>query len=165
MLVQAQEQLHAIEHPQPIGTVLADAGYCSAANLTDADPAGPELVIAPNKDWKQRNALREQPCPRGRIPTRLNRREPMERTLLTKRGRALYKKRGQTGEPVFGQIKSARGCDRCLRRGQAACASEWKVLCATHNLLKLWRSGKAAWAGRRRGSEQRRLGRGNGKTT
>ena len=73
----------------------------------------------------------------------------MERTLLTKRGRRLYKKRGQTVEPVFGQIKSARGCDRFMQRGKAACASEWKVLCATHNLLKLWRNGKAAWASRR----------------
>jgi hypothetical protein len=87
----------------------------------------------------------------------------MARTLLTKRGRRLYKKRGQTVESVFGQIKSARGCDRCMRRGKAACDSEWKVFCATHNLLKLWRSGKAAWASQRRGSGQRRLSRGSGK--
>ena len=59
--------------------------------------------------------------------------------MLTTRGRRLYKKRGQTVEPVFGQIKSARGCDGCMRRGTAACDSEWKLLCATHNLLKLWR--------------------------
>ena len=165
MLQQAQANLDAIDHTQAIGTALADAGYCSAANLTDAEPTGPELVIATNKDWKQRQALREQPCPRGRIPKRLSRRDRMERKLLTKRGRRLYKKRGQTVEPVFGQIKSARGCDRFMRRGKAACASEWKVFCATHNLLKLWRSGKAAWTGRRRGSEQRRLGRGTGKKT
>jgi len=69
----------------------------------------------------------------------------MERTLLTKRGRRLYKKRGQTVEPVFGQIKSARGCDRFMRRGKAACDSEWNLLCATHNLVKLWRHG--VWNG------------------
>jgi hypothetical protein len=89
----------------------------------------------------------------------------MERMVLTKRGRHLYKKRGQTVEPVFGQIKSARGCDRFLRRGKAACDREWTVLCTTHNLLKLWRSGKAIWTGRRRGSEPRRLGWGSGKKT
>ena len=165
MLEQAQENLDAIGHAQPIGTALADAGYCSEANLTEADPAGPALLIAPNKDWKQRKALREQPCPRGRIPTRLSQRERMERTLLTKRGRRLYKKRGQTVEPVFGQIKSARGCDRFMRRGKAACASEWKVFCATHNLLKLWRSGKAAWASRRGCREPLRVGRGRREQT
>ncbi len=63
----------------------------------------------------------------------------MERKLLTKRGRALYKKRSQTVEPVFGQIKETRGCDRFLRRGKSACDSEWKLICTTHNLLKLWR--------------------------
>jgi transposase len=159
MLTQAQESLHTIEPPQAIGTALADTGYCSEANLTEADPAGPELLIAPNKDGKQRRALR------GRVPTRLSRRERMERTLLTKRGRRLYTKRGQTVEPVFGQIKSARGCDRFLRRGKAACDSEWTRLCATHNLLKLWRSGKAAWLGPRGYRAQRPCGWGNGQKT
>jgi transposase len=165
MLTQAQENLHAIEHPQAITTALADAGYCRAANLKEADPAGPALLIAPNKDWKQRTVLREQPPPRGRCPKGLTARDRMERMVLTKRGRHLYKKRGQTVEPVFGQIKSARGCDRFLRRGKAACDREWTVRCTTHNLLKLWRSGKAIWTGRRRGSEPRRLGWGSGKKT
>ncbi len=159
MLTEVQENLQAIT------TALADAGYCSETDLTEADPAGPALLIATNKDWKQRQALREQPPPRGRCQKGLTARDRMERTLLTTRGRRLYKKRGQTVEPVFGQIKSTRGCDRFMRRGKAACDSEWKVLCATHNLLKLWRSGKAAWAGQRRGSGQRRLGRGSGKKT
>ncbi|MBI4001599.1 MAG: transposase, partial [Nitrospira defluvii] len=83
MLTQAQENLQAIEHPQAIGTALADAGYCSEANLTEGDPAGPALLITPNKDWKQRKALREQPPPRGRCPKGLTARDRMERTLLT----------------------------------------------------------------------------------
>jgi transposase len=152
MLTQAQANLQAIAHPQAIMIALTDAGYCSEANLTEADPAGPELLIAPNKDWNQRKALREQPPPRGRCPKGLTARDRMERTLLTKRRRRLYKKRGQTVEPVFGQIKSTRGCDRFMRRGRQACDGEWTLLCATHNLLKLWQSGKAAWAGQRRGS-------------
>lgn len=73
----------------------------------------------------------------------------MEQTLLTTRGRRLYKQRGQTVEPVFGQIKSVWGCDRLMRRGTAACASEGKLHYATHNLLKLWRSGQTVWTGRR----------------
>ena len=86
----------------------------------------------------------------------------MERTLLTKRGRRLYKKRGQTVEPVFGQIKSARVCDRFLRRGTGACNSEWKLLCATHNLLKLWRNGKRAGTAQHTGRDPQRVD-GNGK--
>ena len=69
----------------------------------------------------------------------------MERKLLTKRGRKLYKKRSRTVEPVFGQIKDACGIDRFMRRGLSAADSECKIICATHNLLKLFRSGKANW--------------------
>jgi transposase len=150
MLAKAQENLQAIDHPQAIGIALADAGYCSEANLTAVVREGPELLVATNKDWKQRKAQREQPAPRGRIPKHLTARERMERALLTQRGRRLYKTRGHTVEPVFGQIKVGRGCDRFMRRGEPACASEWKLLCTTHNLLKLWRSGKARWASQHR---------------
>jgi hypothetical protein len=54
-------------------------------------------------------------------------------------GKARYALRKQTVEPVFGQVKDVRGARRFLRRGLAACAAEWKLLCGTHNLLKLWR--------------------------
>jgi hypothetical protein len=69
----------------------------------------------------------------------------MDRKLQTRRGRRMYKKRSQIIEPVFGQTKTCRGIDRFQRRGLANCQSEWKVICGTHNLLKLWRSGKACW--------------------
>gem|GEM_PF-4015882 len=65
----------------------------------------------------------------------------MERKQLTERGRELYKIRGQSVEPVFGQIKDVRGFDRFMQRGIEACRGEWSRICATHNLLKLWRSG------------------------
>jgi len=70
----------------------------------------------------------------------------MEQKLQTDRGRGLYKLGGQTVEPVFGQIKDARGIDKFMRRGFEACRSEWSLICAAHNLLKPWRSGKARWA-------------------
>ncbi|MHB9098804.1 MAG: transposase [Syntrophales bacterium] len=66
----------------------------------------------------------------------------MERKLTTKLGRALYKKRGQPVEPVFGQIKDNRGIRHFMRLGLEACSQDWKLICAMHNLLKLWRSGK-----------------------
>ena len=97
---------------------LADAGYWSEANIRACSwPEMPELLIATTKDWKQRKMLREKGCPRGRIPKGLSPRDRMERKLLTKRGRALYKKRGVLVEPVFGQVKEGQGFRRFMRRG------------------------------------------------
>jgi len=143
MIEKAEENIAALEfNDETIGIVLADAGYCSDTNMENAKPDGPECIVATKKDWKQRQALRETEPPRGRIPEKLTLRERMQRKLLTKRGRELYKKRSQIVEPVFGQIKTCRGIQKFIRRGFKACAQEWKLICATHNLLKLWRSGK-----------------------
>jgi hypothetical protein len=145
MLAKARENLAAAGVEGLPGAVLVDAGYWSEANAAGMEAEGPELFAATTKEWKQRKAARESPPPRGRIPQALGARERMERKLLTKRGRALYRKRGMTVEPVFGQVKAARGGDRFLLRGTVGAACEWKLLCGTHNLLKLWRSGRAAW--------------------
>lgn len=59
--------------------------------------------------------------------------------LDTPRGRRLYKKRSASIEPVFAQIKHNRGIRTFMRRGLTAVDSEWKLIAATHNLLKLWR--------------------------
>jgi hypothetical protein len=63
----------------------------------------------------------------------------MTARLQSEDGKARYAKRKETVEPVFGQIKDGRGVRRLLRRGLRACEAEWKLLCGTHNLLKLWR--------------------------
>ena len=52
-------------------------------------------------------------------------------------GRKIYKKRAATIEPVFAQVKHNRGIRTISRRGLAAADSEWKLICATHNLLKV----------------------------
>jgi hypothetical protein len=145
MIEKTEENLEAAGAEEKPDVALADAGYWSEANATAAGPDAPELFVATKKDWKQRKAAREAPPPRGRIPEDLSCRERMERKLLTKRGRALYKKRPQTVEPVFGQIKDGRGIDRFLLKGLEGASGEWKLTCGTHNLLKLWRSGKAFW--------------------
>jgi len=139
MIAATEQGLHAAGVGEPIGAIVADAGYYSEANLAEADPEGPELVIATTKSWRQRQAAREQPPPRGRIPAGMPPRERMERKLRTKRGQALYRMRGQTVEPVFGQIKDPRAIRRFMRRGLGACQSEWRLIAATHNLLKLFR--------------------------
>ena len=51
---------------------------------------------------------------------------------------AAYGKCRQTVEPVFGQIKEARGFRRFLLRGLAAVRAEWRLICLGHNLLKLF---------------------------
>lgn len=148
MTEKAEENMAALEiNDETIGVVLADAGYCSDTNMENERPEGPEYIIATRKDWKQRQELRETEPPRGRIPEKLTLKERMQRKLLTKRGRELYKKRGQIVEPIFGQIKTCRGIQKFMRRGYEACAQEWKLICATHNLLKLWRSGKMVFNG------------------
>jgi transposase len=145
MLEQAEENRQAVEIEEEIGVALADAGYCSQENFTKKPAGDAELLVATQKDYKQRKAMAEQPEAEGPIPDNLSPTERMERKLLTERGRKLYKIRGKTVEPVFGQIKDVLGFERFMRRGIDACRSEWSLICAVHNLLKLWRSGKACW--------------------
>jgi len=145
MLEQTQSNRRAIGIQEETGVALADAGYCSDENFTKRPAGDVELFVAVQKDYKQRKTTQDpspadDPIPEGLSPTAL-----MERKLLTERGRELYKLRGQTVEPVFGQIKDVRGFDRFMQRGIDACRSEWSLICATHNLLKLWRSAKASW--------------------
>ena len=59
-------------------------------------------------------------------------------------GKALYRRRQQLVDPVFADTKFNRRADRFMRRGLSACNSEWRLIAATHNLLKLWRAGIAA---------------------
>jgi hypothetical protein len=122
MLEACRSDLRAAGVTRPIENVLADAGYWSESNAKRRGNAKAELFVATNKDWKQRKALRELPPPRGRIPDGLSPRDRMERKLLTKRGRGLYRKRGQTIEPTFGQVKHVRGFERFMMRGKALCA-------------------------------------------
>ena len=139
MTEKTQQELKAAGIEEEIKSELVDAGYWSEGNVAGSSPTDPEFIIATTKDWKQRKAMREQGAPRGRIPEHLSPRDRMERKLLTKRGMSLYRLRSQMVEPVFGQIKS-RGCGTFMRRGLQAVRNEWRLICATHNLLKLFRS-------------------------
>jgi transposase len=81
----------------------------------------------------------------GRSPAHKATRDQRARAAMNARladpaGQARYKKRSQIVEPVFGQIKAPRGIRRFQRRGHNACHSEWMLIAATHNLLKLWRA-------------------------
>jgi hypothetical protein len=63
--------------------------------------------------------------------------DAMRELLATPEGRELYRQRQITIEPIFGQIEFNRVIKRFQRRGRSACRSEWRLIAATHNLLKL----------------------------
>ena len=68
----------------------------------------------------------------------------MRRVLASERGGELYRQRQPMIEPVFAHTKFNRGIDRFRRRGRAAVRTEWRLITATHNLLKLHRHALAA---------------------
>ncbi len=121
--------------------VSADAGYCSEAQLTDKRVEGIELHVATGK---QKHGLPEPGAvvPPGELAVASDSAvERMKQKLRTETGRAVYKMRKAIVEPVFGQIKAARGIRAFLLRGLVKVSAEWKLICAAHNLLKMFRSG------------------------
>ena len=113
--------------------VLADSGYCSEENLKYLAKRRMAGFIATEK---QKHGERNEPCKRGPIPKDASRVERMKRKLKTKVGAAVYARRKCMVEPVFGQIKQARGFRQFLLRGLHKVRGEWALICMTHNLLK-----------------------------
>ncbi len=109
--------------------VLADAGYWHSEQMQQLT-AGGTVVLIPPDAGKRKGA---RPGWDGGLYAF------MRRVLATDRGGELYAKRQGMIEPIFAQTKFNRRCDRFQRRGRAACRSEWRLITATHNLLKLWR--------------------------
>jgi transposase len=114
---------------------LADSGYWSIDNLTTI-PDAPELYIPPARHGRQGKPRKDGKPSASRSD---GLRAAMTAKLASEAGKARYAKRRETVEPAFGQIKEQQGARRFLRRGRRACQAEWKLLCGTHNLLKLWR--------------------------
>ncbi len=127
--------------------VSADAGYYSAKAVEGLYDLGVDPFVAPERT---RHGWVPPPAPRGRIPKGLSVRDRMRRKLRTKRGRERYALRMETVEPVFGQIKQGRGFRQFLLRGLEKVNREWLLICAGHNLLKLFRFG-AGMSGKVRG--------------
>ena len=107
--------------------VIGDAGYWHNRQIQAISDRGIEVLIPPD------GAMREGKRPGWEHGFY----ELMRRKLSSDRGRELYAKRKITVEPVFGQIKYNRRVDHFMRRGRAAAQSEWRLVAATHNLLKL----------------------------
>jgi transposase len=116
----------------------ADTGYFSELNIDYLEGEEIDSYVATGRN---KHGSGPDPSPRGRIPKDLTKKERMARKLRTKKGRETYSKRKAIVEPVFGQIKEARGFRRFSLRGLGNVMSEWDLICLTHNLLKLFRSG------------------------
>ena len=134
MVHTACDELRAAGVPDTPEVVIADAGYWKSEAIEALVAEGIQTLVAPDAD-------------RRREPSR-NRRgglyEFMRRVLATNHGSQLYARRQAVIEPVFGQIKHNRRAERFQRRGRSAARSEWRLLAATHNILKLWRHNTAA---------------------
>jgi hypothetical protein len=119
--------------PQSIPATL-DSGYYSAAAVEALETLGFDPYIAPER---QRHHVAQAQAPETPITAK----ERMAAKVRTPAGKALYSRRKVIVEPVFGQIKEARGFRRFLLRGLAKLRGEWRLVCLTHNLLKIWRYG------------------------
>jgi hypothetical protein len=107
--------------------VIGDAGYWHTAQMQSISDRGIEVLVPPDGNMRE-----------GKRPGWENGLyQRMRDKLSTERGRKLYAQRKISVEPVYGQIKYNRRIDRFMRRGRAAAQSEWRLVTATHNLLKL----------------------------
>jgi transposase len=118
-------------------TITADAGYWDTRSLLDPSLNGIEMLVPPDSKPQLPGSSLPPTAPRHEEAFR------MRRVLASEEGKARYALRQSTVEPVFGQIKEARGIRRLRLRGLLKATSEWKLICATHNLLKLFRHRRA----------------------
>jgi transposase len=134
MIQTACDELRAAGVDQAPEVVVADAGYWKTEAIEALVAQGIQTLVAPDAD------RRKDPTPtrRGGLY------DFMRRVLASDHGSQLYTRRQATIEPVFGQIKHNRGAESFQRRGRSAARSEWRLLAATHNILKLWRHNTAA---------------------
>ena len=114
--------------------ILADAGYCSEANLQQVADAEINALVATGRI---RGKERVSDAPRGRIPNNATQRERMARRLRTKAGRADYARRKAIVEPAFGQMKVRQAAGHLRLRGLAGAQGEWTLHVICHNLRKL----------------------------
>jgi len=119
---------------QLAATTSADAGFFSARNVDDPALAGTQLLVPPDRQ-KHGTQPASEPLAEGATAA-----QRMRHKLSNPDARELYKQRKAIVEPVFGQIKEARGLRRFLLRGLRAVRAEFNFIALTHNLLKLFRA-------------------------
>jgi transposase len=137
-LVGMVEQVEEVTKKRP-REVLADAGYFSEDNVTTLREQGMSVLIPPerirHREWRERSSP-----PTSLLPKDASVSEWMSHRLRLPENRERYRKRERSVEPVFGQIKQARGLRQFLLRGLDKVSALWQLECAAHNLLKLYRA-------------------------
>jgi hypothetical protein len=116
--------------------MLADSGYWSPPVVAQVSALGVEVLVALKRD---KHGVVATEIVTGEPPPELSDRDRMRWRLNTIEGRALYARRKAVVEPVFGQIRVGQRFNRLSFRGLQAVCSEWKLVAACHNLLKLFR--------------------------
>jgi len=130
MLETARDELAAAGITQHPAAAVADSGYWSSSQVRALTQTGIRVLVPP--DGHTGNRRKDQRL--GGLY------DQMRADLASEQGSGLYRRRQQIIEPIFGHTKFNRKADRFQRRGTAACRSEWRLITATHNLLKLWRA-------------------------
>jgi transposase len=110
----------------------ADAGYCSEDNLKELNRRHIRGYVATGRQKHGQSSATANGKPQTGTQV-----QAMQVRLKQGGFRSRYRLRKQIVEPVFGQIKQARGFRQCLLRGLDKVAGEWSLLCTAHNLLKL----------------------------
>lgn len=120
--------------------MIADAGYCSADNLEQAEQFtaahGTEFYTATGRQHHDDPAPLAPPDP---VPADATRKQRMAHTLASPAGHAVYARRKAIVEPVFGQMSTLQNGQQLLLRGLEAARQEWRLLAACHDLRKLHR--------------------------
>jgi hypothetical protein len=134
MVDAALHELEAAGVGERPGVIVADAGYWHQQQMERIAGQGIPVLVPPDADKRKGTRPGWDGGPYAF----------MRAVLETELGKTLYRKRQETVEPVFANTKFNRHFDRFQRRGRAACHSEWRLITATHNLLKLHTALQAA---------------------
>jgi hypothetical protein len=128
MVLATLRELQAAGIEEQPGVVLADAGYWHQAQRENVINHGMSVLIPPDAAGRQG----ARPGWEGGYY------DHMRRVLASDYGHGLYKRRQSMIEPIFAYTKFNRKLIRFMRRGRSAVRSEWRLMAATHNLLKLY---------------------------
>jgi hypothetical protein len=146
---QVRPAVEAMQEQSGQKPLVSDSGYCPEANLQYPEKRKIEAFVVVDRE-SYRNP--KKALPRGPLPTGATRVHRMQRELQTNACADIYSTRKTVVEPVFGQIKQARGFRQFFLRGLAKVQGEWALICLTHDILKLHR----LCYGRRREKENQR---------
>ena len=123
---------------------LADSGYVNAEAIEEIETSGIDVYVSVGReDGNYERAYDYRPQHVRNKPAKKvsdERLLAMQAKLATEEGRAIYRKRQETVEPVFGIIKSAMGFRQFLLRGKQKVSTEWDLVCLAYNVKRLWKA-------------------------